>query len=297
MKRFFCLLIALSCVAGIRAETGHEILLGSAGDKMVYRISRQGEIVWSAPAPAARDLWQLANGDLLYKAGNTVLIVDETGTKKWHYTGVPKSQLHACQPLDNGNILIAECGPCRIIEVDPAGKIAKEIPVPTSSNTHMQMRGTRKTKDGTYITSISGEQDVIEIDDTGKILRHYKPNGINYDHVHSVTCLENGHVLIGTGKGGRFIEVDRNNQIVWQVCAADLNHQAGFDAFKIDYAAGTQRLANGNTLCAVHAGSVALFEVTPEKKIVWTLPHREGISGAICVMALDDAEKGHPLQK
>lgn len=296
MKRTLLMLIGLACAAGVFAEVSHEVLIGSGNGK-VSRIDRTGKVVWSAPSKSARDIWQLDNGDLLYKNGNSIVIVDENKTEKWKYTCAPENQLHACQPLENGNVLIAECGPRQIIEVGPDGQITKKIPVPTKSGTHMQMRGTRKTKTGTYITAISGDQDVIEIDATGKILRHYKPEGINYDHVHSVTCLDNGNVLIGTGYGGRYIEVDQNNQIVWQVCAADLNGQAGFDEFKIDYAAGTQRLSNGNTVCAIHAGSVALFEVTPEKQIVWTLPRSDDAKGALCVMVLDESEKGKPLQK
>lgn len=297
MKRFVFALIGLACAVAPAAEVSHEVLFGSAGNSMVYKMDRAGKIVWSAKAQSARDIWQLENGDLLYKNGNKVVIVDETGKEKWKYVGVPESQLHACQPLKNGNVLIAECGPRRIIEVGPDGQIAKEIPVPTKAGTHMQMRGTRKTNRGTYVTAISGDHDVIEIDEAGKILRHYKPEGINYDHVHGVTCLENGNVLIGTGNGAKFIEVDQNNQIVWQVCAADLHGQFGIENFEIKYAAGTQRLANGNTVCALHAGSVALFEVTPDKQIVWTLPHSKEVPGAICVMVLDESEKGHPLQK
>ncbi len=58
----------------------------------------------------------------------------------------------------------------------------------TAAGTHMQMRGVRKAKDGTYWIVFSGERVVRQVDDTGKVLRTVKPDGINFDHVHGITC-------------------------------------------------------------------------------------------------------------
>ncbi len=291
--------LTVLCIAGM-ARTGlaakgqvrHRFLVASPGSRKVFRVSEDGSIEWSAPASSARDIWRMPNGNTLYSTKSAVVEVDSAGRKVWEYVGVPRSELHACQPLDNGDVLVAECGPCRLIEVGRDGKIRKEIRVKTTAGTHMQMRGVRKAKDGTYWIVFSGERVVRQVDDAGKVLRTVKPDGINFDHVHGITCLDNGNVLIGTGKGAMFIEVDRRGKVVWRIENDDL------PGIKMGYTGGAQRLSNGNTICCMHSGSVAMFEVTPEKKVVWTYKSRE-VRGAIAVMVLDagELEKGVSLQK
>lgn len=291
--------LAVLCIAGL-AGTGlaaegrvrHRFLAASPGGRKVFRVSEDGSIEWSAPAPAARDIWRMPNGNTLYSTNKAIIEVDGAGRKVWEYVGVPKSELHACQPLEGGDVLIAECGPCRLIEVGRDGKIKKEVKVKTTAGTHMQMRGARKAKDGTYWIVFSGERVVRQVDDTGKVLRTVKPDGVNFDHVHGLTCLDNGNVLIGTGKGSMFIEVDPKGRVVWQIKNGDL------PGIKMGYTGGSQRLSNGNTICCMHSGSVAMFEVTPEKKVVWTYKSKD-VRGVIAVMVLDRAElaKGVPLQK
>ena len=66
--------------------------------------------------------------------------------------------------------------------------------------------------------------------------------------------------------------MDSEGKVVWQVSNKD------FDINPFDDACGGQRLPNGNTvITAYHAKEgIKLFEVTRDKKIVWTYegPHR-----------------------
>ena len=85
------------------------------------------------------------------------------------------------------------------------------------------------------------------------------------DGQHQPTMLANGNIMVfdnGTYRGHsivREIEPD-SGRIVWQ-------YENGEDFFS-PFRAGNQRLPNGNTLiCECDAGH--LFEVTPEKRIVW----------------------------
>ena len=78
--------------------------------------------------------------------------------------------------------------------------------------------------------------------------------------------LENGNTLIGCTNGNRVIEVDGEGKIVWSVDNDDLGEAL------IDDACGIQRLPNGNTVISSYHASgdrVKLFEVTPDKKVVW----------------------------
>jgi hypothetical protein len=85
------------------------------------------------------------------------------------------------------------------------------------------------------------------------------------DGQHQPTMLDNGNILIfdnGTYRGYSIIrEIEPvSGDIVWE-------YENGQDFFS-PFRSGNQRLPNGNTLiCECDAGH--LFEVTPEKEIVW----------------------------
>jgi hypothetical protein len=107
--------------------------------------------------------------------------------------------------------------------------------------------------------------DIIGIVDPDKdeIVWCYGPGIL--DGQHQPTMLENGNILVfdnGTYRGHSIVrEIEpTSGEIVWQY----ENGENFFSPFR----AGNQRLPNGNTLiCECDAGH--LFEVTPEKDIVW----------------------------
>ncbi len=113
--------------------------------------------------------------------------------------------------------------------------------------------------------------DIIGVIDrpTGKIVWAWGPGTL--DGQHKAHMLENGHLLIfdnGTLRGySRVIEVDPlSKEITWQYTATPKS------ALWSRYISGAQRLPNGNTL--ICEGSKAhLFEVTPEKEVVWDYVH------------------------
>ena len=85
------------------------------------------------------------------------------------------------------------------------------------------------------------------------------------DGQHQPTMLDNGNILVfdnGTYRGYSLVrEIEPlSGEIVWQ-------YEDG-EAFFSPFRSGDQRLPNGNTLiCECDAGH--LFEVTPEKEVVW----------------------------
>ena len=107
--------------------------------------------------------------------------------------------------------------------------------------------------------------DIIGVVDPEKdqIVWCYGPGIL--DGQHQPTMLENGNILIfdnGTYRGHSIVrEIEPSSgEIVWQ-------YENGEDFFS-PFRSGNQRLPNGNTLiCECDAGH--LFEVTPEKDIVW----------------------------
>jgi len=80
--------------------------------------------------------------------------------------------------------------------------------------------------------------------------------------------LENGNTLISAG--GVVTEYDPSNRVVWQLAPHEMAD------IKVGVLAGVQRLPNGNTVvCNWGADDEGekvgahLFEVTPDKRIVW----------------------------
>jgi len=121
--------------------------------------------------------------------------------------------------------------------------------------------------------------DIIGVIDypSGEIVWAWGPGEL--DGQHKPHMLPNGHILIydnGTRRGwSRVIELDPlNGEIVWEYTGTP--KESFFSAF----ISGAQRLPNGNTLICEGARG-RLFEVTPEKEIVWEFrsPYRGFLLG------------------
>ena len=100
--------------------------------------------------------------------GNGVKRVHPDGRIVWEYRSLlspEENEIHTCQPLENGNVLIAENGPSRVIEVDSQGQVVKETPIHSASdNSHMRFRMCRKLDDGGFVLVLSDEQVIKEFD-------------------------------------------------------------------------------------------------------------------------------------
>lgn len=177
-------------------------------------------------------------------------------------------ECHAAQPLPNGNVLVVECGTSRLIEVDKEGKIAKEIPLVTKPDVtlHNQYRGARKLVNGHYVVVFKGEGKIVELDGDGKVLRQQPVPG----DPHEVLVLKNGNWLVTCGDGHQVVEVNPAGETVWSLTENELPGNP------LRLMAGAQRLPNGNTILCNYLGhghigeNPQVYEVTPDKKLVWT---------------------------
>ena len=258
-------------------------------------VDQQGKIKRTFKTQNPNDVWALPNGEVLFAWSKGVKIYDKTGKLVFDWkSSEQRDEIHTCQPLADGNILIAQNGPSRLIEVDRTGKIVKEIPVKTKNdNLHMRFRMCRKLINGNYLCMVSGDNEIREIDPTGKTVRVIRDvPGVPMDKAHAVTRLANGNTLFSTGAGAMAVEVDKNDKVVWKVGRSDLPE------IKMGFMTGLNRLPNGNTVICFYQGSHHLIEVTPDKKLVWKwrLPTQQTI---VSVQILDqegDASKGHILK-
>ena len=277
----------------------HPFICTDSAAGTVAVVSTNGEIEWEYKCTAPQDCWRLPDGNYLFCHVHGA--IEMTPDKKivWEYKSGTNTEVHACQPLPDGRVLVVENGPSRIIEVDREGKIAKEIklvPPPPNVHLHDQFRGVRKTSDGHYFICRKGEHIVEELDGDGKSLRQIKVPG----DVHEVVPLPNGHLLIDCGDGHKIIELDASEKVVWELNENDLPGNP------LRLMAGCQRLPNGNTVFCNwlghgHTGNAQahVFEITPDKKVVWEFADHVHFKTINQIQLLDvsgDVTKGEILR-
>ena len=254
------------CVLAEDASKITHSFLATGGE--TYLQDGDGKVLWSYPK-STRDGWVLPSGNLLLAVsksndGGSVIEVTRDGKTVFEFKGT-QSEVNTVQPLTNGNILLTEAGDHpRLLEVSREGKIVVEVPIQAQTKDHhLQTRMARKLPNGNYLVP-----QVLD-----KVVREYQPDGKIVWEVatpnwpFTAIRLENGNTLINCTIGHLTIEVDKEGKTVWQISNED------FPSRPFDDACGAQRLPNGNTvITAYHAkpGQIKLFEVTRDKKIVWT---------------------------
>lgn len=249
-------------------KIAHRYFCVDSTKKRVVVISKDGKVEWEYPVNGGQDAWFLSDGNVLFSERLGVKKIRMSDKKiVWEYKGDRKNEIHSCQPLPNGNVLIAECGACRLIEVDSAGKIVKEIKIATTTtNVHGQIRLARKTKNGTYCVAFTGEGAVREYDGDGKILRDIKLPGMQ---PYVALLQDNGNLLVSCGDGHSIVELDKNDKIIWRIDENDLPENP------LRFVAGLQVLPNDNIVVSNWGGhghvgeQPQIFEVTRDKKVVW----------------------------
>jgi hypothetical protein len=270
-----CVSLAL-VLTGSLAVPGAEgqappMLLASFSNKAAYIVDGKGEVVWECKVPGScQEAWLLADGNVLLAGGNKVKVVRPDKSVVWEYTSPAGSPIenHTCQPLPDGKTLMGEGGTKRILELDATGKIVKELKLDLPGDAHGQFRQLRKTPTGGYLFCNLASSTVREIDADGKAIRTISAadmgkQNVKWGALHSVELLATGNLLIGGGYGSPVVELDPQGKVVWKLSAQDVPD------LKFTYAAGCLRLANGNTVVAGYNSEPKVFEVTPEKKVVW----------------------------
>jgi hypothetical protein len=286
------LLVGATALGQTSVETsGHALLCTDYTQGKVVILSREGKVEWEYQAPNCNDLWLLPNGNLLFNTGHGVQEV--TRDKRVVFDYQSKSEIYACQRLTNGNTFIGECNTGRLLEVEPGGRIAKEIRLLPDGKDggHVFMRNARKLPNGHYLVAHYGEQAVREYDAEGKTVLTLPATG----GPHSAVRLPNGHTLVSCGDmpgGSRVFEADASGKTVWQVQGDEL------PGVSLKFIAGFHRLPNGNTVIANWLGhgqfgrSPHLIEITPDKRVAWTFADHKTLRTISSVLILGAPGEG-----
>jgi len=266
-----------------------------------------GKVTWEHPA-VTREGWVLPDGNVLLAIsknkqypGGAAIEVTRAGKVVWEYKGT-QSEVNSIQKTPEGTYVLTEAGAKpRLLEIRADGSIAVEFPLVCQvPNAHMQTRMSRKLADGTYLAPHLLDFAVRNYDRTGKVLSAIDTT-VAGDKDHKIRSwpftairLPNGNTLVGLTNSNRVAEFDPKGVKVWEITNDDVGGL-------IKDACGVQRLPNGNTIVnsyAARGNDVKLFEVTPDKKVVWTFrdPSRPNIHHCQVLDADGKRLEGSPLR-
>jgi hypothetical protein len=274
-----------SCPVGVVSASGitHTFLAHSPVQGKVYKIGPHGDIAGEYTVGAkGEDSWLLPDGRLLASYSGGVRELDPvTGVITWEYQAPSGVEIHSCQPLPGRRVLICECGSKRLFEINRDLTIAHEIKLESTQPTHKQFRLARKTDAGTYLVAYGSDALVRELNADGTTRQTFAVPPAKNPGVNGGFRLPNGNTLVTAGYGAAVYEFDSGAHIVWTLTQSDV--PAGF---KLHYLGTAQRLANGNTVLSNFQGLPEVFEVTPDKQVVWQY-HNPKIGPVSACLVLD----------
>jgi len=237
----------------------------------------------------------LSNGNIVYACMSGAGIITPEKNIIWQFICPPGTETHSCQPIGKDSVLMVLNGTAgKVLIFNTAtNTLLKEIIIPTAStSSHGQFRHVRMTKNKTIMVGLFAEQKVVEFDLEGKEVW-----SVDAPSAWSAIRLHNGNTLISGDGKGYTREVNPKGETVWEFTRADA-------PFVIGNTQTANRLANGNTVICnwiagnnkteEWAGTVQVFEVTPDKKIVWELSSwdKPDLGPATYIQLLD--EPGNP---
>ena len=280
--------IAIACFLITIPATAQHALVTQGNGKLAI-VNKQGDVDWEMKWGGIHDIHVLESGNILTRKGRNQVVEIDPKTKQvvWSYDSSnqngnagKKVEVHAFQPLDDGNIMIAESGVARIIEVDRDGKLLKEVKLTVDNpHPHMDTRLARKLANGNYLVCHEGDGKLREYDGTGKVVWEYEvpmfgkeaKNGHGSDSfgnkLFGAVRLTNGNTLIATGNGHSVIEVTPDKNVAWHLKQNDL------PGITLAWVTTLEVLPNGNYVignCHAGPGQPLLVEIEPKnKRVVW----------------------------
>lgn len=280
------LLIALTAsrlfAAPDPALAGHDFFY--AGENKVHDmyIVKKGEIVWSYHNHKSKgeisDAVLLSNGSVLFAHQFGITLLGEDKKVIWKLDAPEGTEIHTAQPIGKERIVYVMNSPeakCVVLNI-VTGKTEREFPLKVGNpkSVHGHFRHARLTSAGTLLVAHMDVGKVSEYDEHGKELWTTPFPG-----PWAASRLPDGNTLISSPKLIR--EVNSKGETVWECGPADLPEHK-IHGFQI-----ATRLPNGNTLLNnwinpwdgpidFATAPAQALEITPAKKVVWTLRSWEG---------------------
>ena len=262
------------------AKPGYAFIAGDLAQNRIVKYGADGQPFWVYGGITPVDVWALDDGTVLAaylpskdtagKSGVRLIGAD----KKTIFDFTFDDEIFSVQPLEDGNLLLAESHKGLVTEIDRTGKRIRSFPVVSKPSGHSTMRHVRLSKKGTVFVAEYRSGKIREYDRGGKLLRE-----LDQKVCVDATPLPGGGLLAScwSEPDAKIVEYDAAGKAVWTLLPSDL--PAGFD---VNHLAESARLKNGNTLVtaacyhknpAIKKGvpRAYIFEVTPQKKVLWKI--------------------------
>ncbi|MDR1498329.1 MAG: PQQ-binding-like beta-propeller repeat protein [Puniceicoccales bacterium] len=188
-----------------------------------------------------------------YTSG-TVNIVEANGKISWRH---PAKESNDIWVLPGGTLLFVTGNGVK--ELDPkTGETKFRYDAGRNS-----VYATQRLSNGNTFIGVCSAQKLLEVAPSGKVVKTIslipagKKRKGGHGFMRNARVLKNGNYLVAHYGAREVVEYSPEGKEVWQFKSPTSVHSA-------------TRLANGNTLImGADAGKPGLYEVTPEKKIVW----------------------------
>ncbi|MBI5834751.1 MAG: hypothetical protein HZB16_20820 [Armatimonadetes bacterium] len=265
--------------ADATVRPGYAFITGDLGLNRITKYDAAGKPYWYYTQISPIDVWPMPDGTVLAaylpspltagKGGVRLINPDQSTVFDFAFD----DEIMSVQPLTNGHFLLAECHFGRITEFDRQGQRIKSFNVLTPPSGHTTMRQIRLMPDGSLVAAECYSHKLRTYSRDGKLLRE-----IDQEYPYCPFVLPNGNVLVGCWNHpkAKVVEFDAKGQLIWTLLPAELP-----PAMNVTHISEAIRLASGNTLVSVCCGAggagvarAMLFEVTPEKKVVWQITDR-----------------------
>lgn len=271
----FAALIALTaCLGSATAETyeppviappPHSFVYAAEGCGKILRFGANGRVDWEYPAPMARDVWVLPNGNVLFpynenysgqRHDNLSGVMEVTPDMKVVFHFRTTGQVFSCQRMADGNTLVGAASQGKLLIVNSRAELVREIKV-LSTPGHSCLRNVRQTSAGTFLTAEESAKAAREYAADGRLLREFKCGFPPY----SVVRLTNEHTLVCGAQG--MTEFDSSGRTLWSVAGKD------YPEVGLRWFAGVQVLPDGGIFVCNAGGKVPFFVLGPDHRVRW----------------------------
>lgn len=303
--------IAILSALAFHGDVCAQHRLITQGNGKLAIVNAAGTVEWRLAWGPIHDIHVQPTGRAMLQQGAARVVEMDLRSQKivWSYDSATANgnrgksvEVHSFVPLPDGRIAIAESGPARIIEVDRAGIIHREIRLKVDRpHPHTDTRLMRRLTNGNYLVCHEGDGVVREYSKpTGDVAWEYPvpmfgkkslpghgPEAFG-NKVFAALRLPNGNTLIATGNGHSVLEVTPDKRIVWEL------HQNDLPGITLAWVTTLEVLPNGNFVignCHAGPGNPLLIELDPKTKaVVWRFDQFEKFGNSVSNSQILDAE-------
>lgn len=267
------LLFLISCL--ISSCNVHEKLLisGCGWDKVAIVDKKSNTVEWThqlQKGDDCNDVEVTKADNILYAYKGGARLVTRSQDIVWDFKVEKDQELYTATELPSGEYMLAVCAnPSRIITLNAKGEKVREQNFESGiANVHGQFRQILPTKDNTYLIPLMGKGEVIELTESGEVIRRITVGGNPF----SVKLMRNGNWIVGCGDAHKYVIVDPSTQTVKDsISTADIaKGSLLFVAEPYSYRNGNVMIANWNGH-SIDKTQPLLVEIDSKNRVVWTL--------------------------